>query len=152
MVVAETWQGWGIGRTLVRNHVRPYRRMGFTTVFLTAAKAGGGYAWARAGFTADEISWSNLKVEIDARLGALSDEIDGDTFQECLSCLELGGRNGRWRLADQRIMIGSEPLGSRLLRGTRWDGVFDLTEDGEDAAIERLEAWAEEGIRRWRAR
>lgn len=69
MSVVPSRQGWGIGRTLVRNHVRLYRLLNFSSVLLVAAGEAGGYAWARAGFEADEDSWPSLQKEVTDRLG-----------------------------------------------------------------------------------
>lgn len=138
MRVIPAWQGRRIGRSLVNNHVNLYIAFGYELVHLVAAGEGGGYAWARAGFEPYPDEWSQLSQEIENRLVRLAPTVDPDVLNACKLFLSLGPRESLWSLADIDQTYLGRPLGSLLLRGTRWSGTLNL-HDGE--ALARLNDW-----------
>lgn len=138
MRVIPAWQGRRIGRNLVNNHINLYVTLGYNLVHLVAAGEGGGYAWARAGFEPYPDEWDQLSQEIEHRLSGLAHSVDPDILDACRSFLTLDIREALWSLADADQIYHGRPLGSLLLRGTRWSGSLNLT---DVEALERLNDW-----------
>lgn len=113
-------QGKGLGKSILSEFYREYKRIGVKYLSLKANIDIGGYAWARYGFSAsikdvEEILMQSKTAQVSSKEKALS------VYRQ-------------WREKNPNEdyfpmnLIAREKYGKKLLMGTHWNGILDLTD------------------------
>lgn len=128
-------QNLGIGKLLLRNSMRLYRKLGIHLITLSAGLDAGGYAWARFGFRPSNADWSTLKIGLRARMSLLHNQVSPDARKVLSAALDDDEGSAIWEVSDLSEPLGATRLGYHLLAGTNWNGHLDLRDDD---AMERF--------------
>jgi hypothetical protein len=119
----------GAGKTILRNAMEEYQRIGVSTVRLSANIDVGSYAWAKYGFK------PSIPRAIQADLRYRLDKITGlsvDELSELNKIIDVGGDTMLWDISDmtKSVVINGEKtaLGKAMLLDQQWDGVLDLND------------------------
>lgn len=117
----ESVQGKGLGRVILEESYREYKRIGVKYLSLKANIDVGGYAWARYGFSS--------KVEDVEQALLHSNHASEELKEQALSVFK------KWREANPNEgnfpmnIIAKEKYGKEILLGSHWNGILDLTDN-----------------------
>jgi GNAT superfamily N-acetyltransferase len=140
--VEPEFQGRGLSRRLLGNHLDWYLNNGVDRIGANSNIDNGAYTWARAGFVPSNAEeWNNLKPILANRLDALqqSGRISDDAATEISRFIQSDNPKAIWGVADFKAPVGGSehPLGKHLLlgRGIGYDSVLDLNDPQAFARI-----------------
>ena len=119
MVLPKHLQRQGFSRDLMSAYYRQYRQSGVEVILVQAGLSGGGYAWAKYGFTATQRS-EVLRI-LDA---AVDKGIDPEAIQELRTDVQT--YYSRFTAPFPIETWARLPFGEKLLAGTVWQGQLDL--------------------------
>ena len=116
----EVVQGKGLGKSLLSEFYREYKRIGVKHLSLKANIDVGGYAWARYGFSAklEDVE----QILIQSKMARVADK------EKALAIFK------NWREQNPKEeyfpmnLIAREEYGKNLLIGSHWNGILNLTD------------------------
>jgi len=123
-------QGAGFAKTVLRNAMQQYKRMGVAKIELEAESIGS-YAWARYGFCPDKVVWPEFKEGIKERAQALlkSNPQAAKGIRHTINSITEDPKS-IWDVADANVPVKVNrqeiPLGKALLISNGWAGGLDL--------------------------
>lgn len=122
-------QGKGLGKTLMSEFYREYKRIGVKYLSLKANIDVGGYAWARYGFYAKIGDVERIFIQRKTAQKAIK--------EKALSIF----RNWRAQNPNEEYfpmnLLAKEKYGRSLLIGSHWNGILDLTDKKATNYFER---------------
>lgn len=116
----EVVQGKGLGKSLLSEFYREYKRIGVKYLSLKANIDVGGYAWARYGFSAQIEDVEQILIK-SRSAKTVSKEKALATFRKWRE------RNPNEEYFPMNL-IAKEKYGKERLLGSRWNGILDLTD------------------------
>jgi hypothetical protein len=138
MEVSERMRTSNVAIETLRGVHQLTQRSGVDDIEMNAGSSHGGYAWAKIGATALEPE--ELAQEIGSYVDFDSSRLyDDDDRYNLLDLLKTEQHNPKlpWLLASYRSTSG-KLLGPHILRGTQWDGRFDMKDPEAVARFKRL--------------
>ena len=116
-------QGVGLSKKIFRDLYKQYKNVGIETILVHANLNVGGYTWAKYGFTANEIEYSNI---LDwAAMRRKSGDINPEDYNDFSQWLI------QYRDKDipiYEIAYGRE-YGKELLKGSDWEGYIHFSNE-----------------------
>jgi len=105
-------QGKDFAKKFMRNSMQEYRRMGVSSVFLTANLDVGAYAWAKYGFLPKKNDWNQLRdsrylgmFSMDKRLSLVKGQLSESEYKHVQSLLENKDPRTIFQVSDLTIQI-----------------------------------------------
>lgn len=118
------YQGHGIAKSIFREAIPQYQKLGFKEVRVGAGLSQGGYAWAKYGFVPDKTSWGYILN--NAKYSAST-----PAQKKFVRTLKLSRPKDIWKLADSA-------WGHDMLAGSGWEGVLKFS---DRESMERFHAY-----------
>jgi len=140
MALGEGDQGKGLIKPVMAGHVAMAQRLGLSQMTLKAGASGGGYAWAKYGFTPVLNEWqTDLIPRLRNRLNTtFAGKLSKETLAAVEAALNSPDPKALWVLADLKEKVDGVEFGKAFLRGSTWVGNLNL-DDGE--ALNRFSAY-----------
>ena len=129
--IAAPFQREGLGRRAALNRLELWKALGFRRALGMMGKDVGGYVWALLGYRLQPGNERSLGSFITRRLGSteIMAAITPAMRETINQILAAPGPDLPFLIARLDQRVGSETLGSQLLRYSRWPGEFDLAEE-----------------------
>ena len=142
----ENSQGSNIAKSLLRNQVGLYGKMGLDNVDLYANINVGGYAWSKYGFLPTASSWDSVVPILSQRLSRFQGKIEPSDFNTARALISSRDPRAMWAISDMNtpapIGSGYDTIGKGLLLDTGWNGLLHLK---NTEAMDRFNAYVNRG-------